>query len=86
MVRATEGSNVQIFVTARRYIQKQIEGDYSFPTAQQCVNPSVVTPFYPYSLTANHHVSTDRLATTTNGVNFTDLGAVNELNDSTTVS
>jgi hypothetical protein len=68
------------------YIQKQIEGDYSFPTAQQCVNPSVVTPFYPYSLTANHDVSTVRLATTTNGVNFTDLGPVNRLNDSTTVS
>ena len=43
-------------------------------------------PFYPYSLTANHDVSTVRLATTTNGVNFTDLGPVSGLNDSTTVS
>jgi len=68
------------------YVQKQIEGDYSFPTAQQCNNPPVVTPNYPYSLTANHDISTVRLATTTNGINFTDLGAVNGLNDSTTVS
>ena len=68
------------------YVQKQIEGDYSFPTAQQCNNPPVVTPFYPFSLTANHDVSTVRLATTTNGLNFTDLGPVNGLNDSTTVS
>src|ERR1700722_9384265 len=68
------------------YVQKQVEGDYSFPTAQQCNNPPVVTPFYPYSLTANHDISTVRLATTSNGVNFTDLGPVTGLNDSTTVS
>jgi len=68
------------------YVQKQLEGDYSFPTVQQCKNPPVVAPNYPYSLTANHDVSTVRLATTTNGINFTDLGAVNGLNDSTTVS
>ncbi len=68
------------------YIQKQLEGDYSFPTVQQCNNPPVVPPFYPFSLTANHDISTVRLATTTNGVNFTDLGPVNGLNDSTTVS
>jgi hypothetical protein len=68
------------------YVQKQIEGDYGFPVAQQCANPPVVAPFYPYSLTANHDVSTVRLATTSNGVNFTDLGPVNGLNDSTTVS
>jgi hypothetical protein len=68
------------------YIQKQVEGDYSFPTVQQCNNPPVVTPNYPYSLTANHDISTVRLATTTNGINFTDLGPVTGLNDSTTVS
>ena len=45
-----------------------------------------MTPYYPYSLSANHDVSTVRLATTTNGVNFTDLGPVTGLNDSTTVS
>jgi len=68
------------------YIQKQVEGDYSFPTAQQCADPPVVPPFYPYSLSANHDIATVRLATTANGVNFTDLGPVTGLNDSTTVS
>ncbi len=68
------------------YVQKQLEADYSFPAAQQCNNPPVVTPSYPYSLTANHDVSTVRLATTSNGINFTDLGPVTGLNDSTTVS
>ena len=68
------------------YIQKQIEGDYSYPTAQQCDNPPVVAPNYPYTLTANHDIATVRLATTTNGINFTDLGPVTGLNDSTTVS
>ncbi len=68
------------------YVQKQVEGDYSFPTAQQCNNPPVVTPNYPYTLSANHDISTVRLATTTNGVNFIDKGPVNGLNDPTTVS
>ncbi len=68
------------------YVQKQLEADYGFPTAQQCNNPPVVPPFYPYSLTANHDVSTVRLATTFDGVDFIDLGPVNGLNDSRTVS
>jgi hypothetical protein len=68
------------------YIQKQIEGDYSYPTNQQCSAPPVVPPNYPYALSANHDIATVRLATTTNGVNFTDLGPVTGLNDSTTVS
>jgi hypothetical protein len=68
------------------YVQKQVEGDYTFPMAQQCNNPPVVPPYYPYSLSANHDISTVRLATTTNGVAFTDLGPVTGLNDSTTVS
>lgn len=68
------------------YIQKQVEADYSYPTTQQCNNPPVVLPNYPFTLSANHDISTVRLATTTNGVNFTDLGTVTGLNDSTTVS
>ncbi len=68
------------------YIEKQIEGDYSFPVSEQCDAPPVVSPYYPYSLSANHDIATVRLATTTNGVNFTDLGAVTGLNDPTTVS
>jgi hypothetical protein len=67
------------------YVQKQVEGDYSYPTVQQCSNPPVTTN-YPNALTANHDISTVRLATTTNGINFTDLGPVIGLNDSTTVS
>jgi hypothetical protein len=68
------------------YVQKQVEGDYSYPTSQQCNATPVVPPSYPYNLAANHDISTVRLATTTNGVNFTDLGPVTGLNDSTTVS
>lgn len=68
------------------YIQKQIEGDYNYPASQQCIAPPVVPPYYPYALSANHDIATVRLATTTNGVNFTDLGPVAGLNDSTTVS
>jgi len=68
------------------YVQKQVEGDYSFPTAQQCITVPANSPYYPYALAPNHDISTVRLASTTNGVNFTDLGPVTGLNDSTTVS
>jgi hypothetical protein len=72
------------------YVQKQVEGDEmgstALPPAQQCTAPPVVLPDYPYTLAPNHDISTVRLATTTNGVNFTDLGPVTGLNDSTTVS
>jgi len=68
------------------YVQKQLEADYSFPTAQQCTNPPVVAPSYAYTLTANHDVSTVRMALTFDGINFIDLGAVSGLNDSRTVS
>jgi hypothetical protein len=57
------------------YIQKQLEGDFAFPSSRTCAGAS-----------ANQDVETVRLATTTNGTTFTDLGPVNGLNDSTTVS
>lgn len=68
------------------YVQKQIEGDYSFPTSEQCAAPPVVPPDYPYTLSANHDIATVRLAFTIDGINFIDLGPVTGLNDPTTVS
>ncbi|MDF5723167.1 MAG: hypothetical protein PUP91_22385 [Rhizonema sp. PD37] len=65
------------------YLQKQKSadntGDTALPESQQCgVNPT--------GRAANHDIVTPRLATTKDGVNFKDLGAVSGLNDSTTVS
>src|SRR4029077_8655022 len=57
------------------YLQKQLAADTSFPVAQQCPDAK-----------ANHDITTARLATTLNGINFTDLGPVNGLNDSTEVA
>lgn len=57
------------------YLQKQLGGDVTFPAAQQCPGKS-----------ANHDVVTLRLASTVDGVSFTDLGPVSGLNDSTTVA
>jgi hypothetical protein len=68
------------------YIQKQVEADYSYPAANQCITVPANSPSYPYALAPNHDVSTVRLATTANGINFTDLGPVSGLNDSMTVS
>lgn len=60
------------------YVQKILNGDTSWPADQKCTAA-------PVSGKTNDDVSNVRLATTTDGVNFTDLGIVNGLNDPTTV-
>ena len=64
------------------YVQKILDGDdtgaTALPIAQQCTKA-------PFSGKTNHDISYVRLATTTDGVHFTDLGVVQGLNDPTTV-
>jgi len=63
-------------------VQKIVDGDdtgaTALPTSQQCKAA-------PFSGKTNHDISNVRLATTTDGINFTDLGIVHGLNDPTTV-
>jgi len=75
--------------TAVLYVGKTLNGDKSFPVAQQC--PS--TP--AFALTnlvngkprkANHDVTNVRVATTTDGIHFTDVGPASGLNDPTAVA
>jgi hypothetical protein len=74
---AAAGSPVTVL-----YVQKILNGDNSgstaLPVAQQCAKA-------PFSGKVNHDISNVRLATTTDGVHFTDLGIVAGLNDPTTV-
>jgi hypothetical protein len=74
---AAAGSAVTVL-----YVQKILNGDdtgsTAMPAAQQCNKA-------PFSGKSNHDISNVRLATTTDGVNFTDLGVVQGLNDPTTV-
>jgi hypothetical protein len=74
---AAAGSAVTVL-----YVQKILGGDNTgstaLPAAQQCNKA-------PFSQKTNHDISNVRLATTTDGVHFTDLGIVNGLNDPTTV-
>jgi hypothetical protein len=61
------------------YVEKIVDGDKTtMPPAQQC-NAA------PFSGKKNHDISNVRLATTTDGITFTDLGIVSGLNDPTTV-
>jgi hypothetical protein len=60
------------------YVQKILNGDTAMPAAQQC-------PAAPFSGKTNHDVSNVRLATTTDGIHFTDLGVVAGLSDPTAV-
>jgi hypothetical protein len=64
------------------YVQKLLNGDSTGPTtlpaAQQCTKA-------PFSGKTNHDISNVRLATTTDGITFTDLGIVQGLSDPTTV-
>jgi hypothetical protein len=64
------------------YVQKILAGDNTgttaLPVAEQCAKA-------PFSGKTNHDISNVRLATTTDGITFTDLGIVQGLNDPTTV-
>ncbi len=64
------------------WVQKILNGDNTgstvLPVAQQCTKA-------PFSGKTNHDIATVRLATTTDGIHFTDLGPVNGLSDPTTV-
>ncbi|WP_426419774.1 hypothetical protein [Bradyrhizobium genosp. A] len=71
------------------YVEKTLNADKTFPIAQQCPN----TP--AFALTnfvngkprkPNHDVTTVRVATTTDGLNFTDVGVATGLFDPTTVA
>ncbi len=68
------------------YIAKQVGGAAMLPAAAQCPDQ----PYAPYGAAkpkkANTDLVTPRLATTTDGVHFQDLGPIKGLNDSTTVS
>jgi hypothetical protein len=74
---AAAGSAVTVM-----YVQKIVDGDEAgssaLPPAQQCGKA-------PFSGKTNHDISNVRLATTTDGIHFTDLGIVHGLNDPTTV-
>lgn len=74
---AAAGSPVTVL-----WVQKILNGDNTAPTAlpvsQQCTAA-------PFSGKVDHDIATVRLATTTDGVHFTDLGPVSGLSDPTTV-
>jgi hypothetical protein len=68
--------------TTVMYVQKILNGDNTGTTAMPVANQCTRAPF---SGDTNHDISNVRLATTTDGVNFTDGGVVTGLNDPTTV-
>ncbi|HEY2517197.1 MAG TPA: hypothetical protein VGI39_40270 [Polyangiaceae bacterium] len=74
---AAAGSAVTVM-----YVQKILGGDNTgstaMPSSQQCTKA-------PFSGKSNHDISNVRMATTTDGVHFTDLGIVQGLNDPTAV-
>jgi len=71
------------------YEQKVLNGDlsgkYALPASQQC--QTAWGPYYTnVGISTNDDVTYLRLAQTTNGVDFTDLGPLMGLNDPTTVA
>ncbi|HZD95550.1 MAG TPA: hypothetical protein VE133_14905, partial [Candidatus Sulfotelmatobacter sp.] len=66
------------------YLQKIVNGDRTPPTAlpatQQCGQPKVFNEPAP-----SHDISIPRMASTEDGINFTDLGPINGLNDITAI-
>ena len=75
--------------TAIVYVEKTLNGDTTFPANQQCPN----TPAFALTNLVNgkvrkpnHDVTAIRIATTTDGINFTDVGAASGLGDPTTTA
>jgi hypothetical protein len=71
------------------YEQKVLSGDlagkYALPASQQC--QTAWGPYYTnVGISTNDDVTFLRLAQTTNGIDFTDLGPLTGLNDPTTVA
>ena len=68
------------------YEQKILNGDLKFPASARCA--TFWSDFYAENgkLSPNDDITYLRLATTTDGVNFTDLGPLDGLNDPTAVS
>jgi hypothetical protein len=64
------------------WVQKVLNGDNTGPTALPVAERCTAAPF---SGKTNHDIATVRLATTTDGIHFNDLGPVNGLSDPTTV-
>ena len=72
-------------LTTVLYVSKQLGADTTIlPTSQQCG----ATPSFAVSpgRAANHDYVTQRIAYTTDGINFSDLGSVSGLADPTTTS
>jgi hypothetical protein len=61
------------------YVDKTLNGDYAYPTSEQCGAT-------PSGKAANHDIAVVRLATSPDGIHWTDGGAVNGLNVTTTTS
>jgi hypothetical protein len=81
-------------VTAVIYVEKQLKADNKPPYNQPPYNYQVCPPTPPFALTnlingtprsANHDVTTVRVATTTDGLNFTDVGKATGLFDPSTI-
>jgi hypothetical protein len=71
------------------YVEKTLNADLSFPAAQRCPN----TPAFALTNLVNgkprkpnHDVTAVRVATTTDGIVFTDVGVASGLSDPTTVA
>jgi hypothetical protein len=71
------------------YVSKALGADTSFPAGEQCPN----TPSFALTNLVNgkprkpnHDVITIRVATTTDGINFTNVGTASGLQDQTTVA
>ena len=61
------------------YVAKTLNGDYAYPISEQC-GPT------PSGKAANHDIAQVRVATSSDGVHWTDGGAVNGLNNTMTTS
>lgn len=80
------GSNPLTIIYEQKILNGDNSGSTAFPASQQC--NTFWANFYAANggLSPNDDITFLRLASTTDGIHFTDLGALQGLNDPTTVS
>jgi len=91
ILAAIPGTSPQLVIYEQKILNGDKTGTTALPASEQCAlkkTSGLWAKFYAANggLSPNNDITYLRLASTTDGINFTDLGALQGLNDPTTVS
>lgn len=88
-VAVIPGTNPQMVLYSSKLLKGDNTGATALPAAMQCPSSPyapIGSPAGTKAKSANHDITNIRLASTTDGINFTDLGLTSGLNDPTAIA